>query len=352
MDRRYASFVCVATWLLHSKLAVPAQVHGQDLSDGETLCDVGVIACTDEGALSQMAGPAERPRDWPHGQCIDRKDRCGEWARLGHCEGFTAEYMARWCSRSCSRCSDSPRVVFEGASSYGRIYVVDEGNLRHLRFDHWAGDDQSSIHLGPFQPAIPEMSAASTEKTRPRQQTPAIRPRSTEGVPVEAGIRTVATEYVRYSAGIASLLGSRATMHKAANGGENAGPRRALVIGIGGGSYVRLLRGSFPHCAVDGVELDPIVLQVGHFFTFEQGSWDLTRPVCVRLLANTLESPSLNRVQTDCYDYLSMMVQIGSIANWSNLPKLLAQMTMIPLKISSMTSSWLILIHRCCRLLH
>ena len=62
---------------------------------------------------------------------------CAAWASSGECED-NPEYIGRWCPAACGRCSDAPAVIFEEDSDFGHLYVVDEGNLRHLRFDHWA----------------------------------------------------------------------------------------------------------------------------------------------------------------------------------------------------------------------
>ena len=50
----------------------------------------------------------------------------------------------------------------------------------------------------------------------------------------------------------------------------------ALVIGVGGGSFVRVLRRAFPACAIDGVEIDPMVLRT--FSPFPPPFLDLSRP--------------------------------------------------------------------------
>jgi spermidine synthase len=109
-----------------------------------------------------------------------------------------------------------PRVVFETKSEYERIYVVDEGTLRYLRFDAPDGDDQSVVDLA-----------------RPT---------------------ALPMEYIRLA------------LHGLA---DTRGRTRALVVGIGGGSYVGALRRLAPAMEVDAVDIDPGVVDVARrFFGF------------------------------------------------------------------------------------
>ena len=187
----------------------------------------------------RAAGPAAKPVDWPAGQCLDRKESCTSWVALGHCENEeTAEFMGRWCSLSCKTCSKSPDVVFEGASAHGRVLVVDEGALRHLRFDHWAGDDQVGqafplpfhwplaatvfhclsltfhclyLHWAGDDQSSMDISGGGSASVYPGGGEARSR------VPPNAGGDTVETEYIRFAAGMAAMLGSRRHL---------AGPRR------------------------------------------------------------------------------------------------------------------------------
>ncbi len=104
-------------------------------------------------------------------------------------------------------------VLFDGASPFQRVFVVEEGGQRVLRFDDVAGNDQSAL-----DPANPDR---------------------------------VVFEYVRL-AGLALRLVEQ--------------PRRALVIGLGGGAFPRLLLQQSPKIAVDAVEIDPVVVDVARRF--------------------------------------------------------------------------------------
>lgn len=104
---------------------------------------------------------------------------------------------------------DRAKIQFADRSAHERIFVVDEGDLRYLRFGSAAGDDQSVISL--------------TDR---------------EAVPVEY-LRTAALGFV--------LCG---------------GCQRLLMIGLGGGVFTGLARRLFPLMWIDAVELDPMVVQV------------------------------------------------------------------------------------------
>lgn len=98
-------------------------------------------------------------------------------------------------------------VLFDRASPYQRVFVVEEGGQRVLRFDDVAGNDQSAIDL--------------------------------------ADKNKVVFEYVRL-AGLALRLARE--------------PERALVIGLGGGAFPRLLLQQNSKVTVDAVELDAVVV--------------------------------------------------------------------------------------------
>lgn len=145
-------------------------------------------------------------------QCFDIKGatQCSRWAVAGECR-HNAGYMRRYCSLTCDFCEDSPTIVFMEESAFGKIFVVDEGSTRHLRFDQWRGDDQSTVNL--------------TDATA----TP--------------------MEYIRF----ASLLGT-------AFGAST--PSRALAVGLGGGGFVTTVHTALPNAVVEAVEVDATVVRV------------------------------------------------------------------------------------------
>ena len=100
-----------------------------------------------------------------------------------------------------------PRVVFDQRSPFGRVLVIDEGPRRVMRFGSPAGSDQSAI-----EPANP---------------------------------RAVPVEYVRYA-----LIGLA----------HQGGPRRVLMVGLGGGAFSTLVHRALPDATVDVVEVDPVVV--------------------------------------------------------------------------------------------
>lgn len=150
-------------------------------------------------------------------QCVDIKDptECKSWADSGECRS-NAAYMQRYCSFSCDYCEDSPSIVFMEESAFGKIFVVDEGSTRHLRFDQWRGDDQSTMNL-----------------TDPNA-TP--------------------MEYIRF----ASLLGTAFGVSP---------PSRALAVGLGGGGFVTTMHTAVPNAIVEAVDVDATVVHVAreHF---------------------------------------------------------------------------------------
>ena len=57
-------------------------------------------------------------------QCDDvNPPECSGWAERGECRA-NAEYMQRYCRRSCNRCDASPSIVAMEQSSFGKIFVV------------------------------------------------------------------------------------------------------------------------------------------------------------------------------------------------------------------------------------
>jgi spermidine synthase len=105
------------------------------------------------------------------------------------------------------------RVVHEAPSPFGTIYVVDEGDQRSLRFNSIEGTLQSAF--------------------------------------LKSDPLAVTTNYVRLAATGLALTRGR---------------RRVLVVGLGGGSFPRLLHRRLPHVRVDVVELNPVVVDVAQRF--------------------------------------------------------------------------------------
>jgi spermidine synthase len=99
-------------------------------------------------------------------------------------------------------------------SEYGTVYVIDEGDLRILRVGSPQSVDQTVVNL-----------------------------RDPNAIPLE---------YVR----VAALAFAQV---------EN--PRRALMIGLGGGAFARVVRRHFPEVVLDAVDIDPVVVKVAqsHF---------------------------------------------------------------------------------------
>jgi spermidine synthase len=144
-------------------------------------------------------------------QCADAKpEQCGHWAATGECRN-NAAYMRLYCRRSCDLCDGSPSIVFMEESDFGRIFVVDEGSERHLRFDQWQGDDQSTVDLA--DPSATPM------------------------------------EYIRF----ASLLGTAF---------GRPSPARALAVGLGGGGFVATAHAALPNATVEAVDVDATVVRV------------------------------------------------------------------------------------------
>ena len=112
-----------------------------------------------------------------------------------------------------ARLAQARVVLFDERSPFQRVFVVEEDGHRILRFDDVAGNDQSSLDL----------------KNKDR----------------------VVFEYVRL-AGLATRL--------------VRDPARALVVGLGGGAFPRLLVQRHPKIVVDVVELDPVVVDAARRF--------------------------------------------------------------------------------------
>jgi spermidine synthase len=101
------------------------------------------------------------------------------------------------------------KIVYAEDSSVGRVYVVDEGNLRYLRFESPAGNNQSVISL-----------------------------KEPEQVPME---------YIRLATvGLAHI----------------EKPRRILMVGLGAGTFTTLLWRILPELQIDVVEISPVIYRI------------------------------------------------------------------------------------------
>ncbi len=114
----------------------------------------------------------------------------------------------------------SPQIRFDKRSEFGRILVVDEGDMRHLRFGAEDAGNQSTISLS-----------------------------NPSAVPME---------YIRFA-----MLGMVLTPER----------ERVLMIGLGGGVFTTLLRRHYPTLCIDVVEIDPVVVQAAkRFFAVREDS--------------------------------------------------------------------------------
>lgn len=115
--------------------------------------------------------------------------------------------------------SEAPVVVHHEHGRFGEIFVVDEGDLRYLRFDWDQGDDQTVI-----------------EKGRP------------DRLPM------------KYLQG--ALVGFAAAKEA----------KRFLMIGLGGGALTSYLAVTMPTLTMEAVEIDPAVVGVAkRFFGVTEG---------------------------------------------------------------------------------
>ena len=114
----------------------------------------------------------------------------------------------------------SPQIRFDKRSEFNRILVVDEGEMRHLRFGAEDSGNQSTISL------------------------------SNPGA--------VPMEYIRFA-----MLGMLLTPQQ----------ERVLMIGLGGGTFTTLLRRHYPTLWIDAVEIDPVVVEAAKsFFSVQEDS--------------------------------------------------------------------------------
>jgi len=88
----------------------------------------------------------------------------------------------------------------------------------------------------PVVPAPPSRPASRCRGSPSASEQSAIEPANPRAVPVE---------YVRYA-----LLGLA----------HHGGPRRVLMVGLGGGTFTTLVHRALPEAVVDVVEIDPVVV--------------------------------------------------------------------------------------------
>jgi spermidine synthase len=120
--------------------------------------------------------------------------------------------VAAACALAWSIGGPAPRVVFDQRSDYERVIVVDHGSLRMLRFGDEEGHAQTVIDVRD--------------------------PRATH------------MEYLRMAASGLAFIEAR---------------NRALMVGLGGGSFAQLLL-RLPGIHIDVAELDPLVVEVARRF--------------------------------------------------------------------------------------
>ncbi len=113
-----------------------------------------------------------------------------------------------------SAAASAPKVIFDKPSAYGRVFVVEDGRRRMLRFDDVNGVDQSAMSID--DPA------------------------------------SVPMEYVRY-AGLGLLFVPEL--------------ESVMMIGLGGGSFTGLIHRALPKVRIDAIEIDPVVVEAArrHF---------------------------------------------------------------------------------------
>jgi len=112
-----------------------------------------------------------------------------------------------------SAAASTPKVVFDQVSAYGRVFVVEDGFRRMLRFGDVDGVDQSIMSLD--DPA------------------------------------SVPMEYVRY-AGLGLLFVPEV--------------ESVMMIGLGGGSFTAMIDRALPESRIDAIEIDPVVVEAARRF--------------------------------------------------------------------------------------
>jgi spermidine synthase len=165
----------------------------------------------------------------------------------------------------------SGQIVFEARSRWNHVLVVDEGDLRSLRFDDVDGDTQSTVSL-----------------------------RDPRAVPME---------YIRHAASALAFSRQR---------------RRSLVIGLGGGTYPMLLRRSFPAMTIDVVELDPLVRRVArqHFGFVEDKKLRVHISEGARFMRRTRKRWDI--ILLDAYGASGIPAALGTDAFFADVARALA----------------------------
>jgi spermidine synthase len=109
--------------------------------------------------------------------------------------------------------AQSPQILFDKNSELDRILVIDEGEMRHLRFGSEDAGNQTTISL--------------------------------------SNPRAVPMKYIRFA-----MLAMLLTPHL----------ERVLMMGLGGGAFTTLLRQHYPALWIDAVEIDPVVVEAAKKF--------------------------------------------------------------------------------------
>ncbi|HSG89265.1 MAG TPA: fused MFS/spermidine synthase [Pseudomonadales bacterium] len=136
------------------------------------------------------------------------------------------------------------QIVYQASSPfYDTIYVVDDNDLRSLRFGSVTGDDQSVIRLGqPLQLPMPYLRTAAVGLTVPKST------------------------------------------------------QRVLIIGLGGGGFASFVRARMPEVQIDAVEIDPVVAQIAReYFSVLEGN---------HLRVHVMDAVYFVQQDNEPYDYI------------------------------------------------
>ena len=135
------------------------------------------------------------------------------------------------------------RVVFDWRSDFGRVLVVDQGDLRSLRFGQPDGDSQSQISLSdPEKVPLACLRYAAMGMLYPRQLD------------------------------------------------------RALMLGLGGGNFTKLLLRFSPKVRITAVEIDPVVVEVAREY--------FALPASPRLKVVVADAVAWVRSHRELYDFI------------------------------------------------
>jgi spermidine synthase len=138
------------------------------------------------------------------------------------------------------------RVLFHRRSPVQDVYVVEENGQRVLRFGAVDGNDQSAL-----DPAHPDRLAF--EYVRLATLGTLLRPASSLASP-------------RAPSPSSSSPSSPSSLSPSSSLSLAVPPRRALVVGLGGGAFPSWLVRHDPTVRVDVAELDPVVVDVARDF--------------------------------------------------------------------------------------